>query len=177
MVFSSFARQIALCFYYTCLIHMLPWRCSGRHSNSRGEETTQEGQACAASLHPTDSPEDHVQLLTKSSGTSEGTDPKPSDTESMCSSQEGHKRGQQIKVYIWASFSLPFSFLRFDLIERFDYFTIKIIFTVVKSTSTQSHFVIPHQDRLLCPSSFFRDGKVWTRIFRATQNGKCEWKY
>jgi len=122
---------------------MLPWRCSGRHSNSRGEETTQEGQACAASLHPTDSPEDHVQLLTKSTGTSQGTDPKPPDTESMCSSQEGHKRGQQIKVYIWASFSLPFSFLRFDLIEHC--LTIKIIFRVVKSTSTQSHFVIPHQ--------------------------------
>lgn len=64
-VFFSFARQIALCNCSTCLMHVLPWRYSGRHSNSRGEETTQEGQACAVSLHPTDSPEDHVQLLTE----------------------------------------------------------------------------------------------------------------
>lgn len=75
-----------------------------------------------------------------------GTDQEPSDTESMCSSQEGHKRHHQIKVYIWASFCHPFSFLkckrRFVLIQ--DYFTLKIIYTVVRSTSTQSHFVIPH---------------------------------
>lgn len=157
-------------------MHVLPWRYSGRHSNSRGEETTREGQACAVSLHPTDSPEDHVQLLTECSKMSEELTQNPHTPDQCVIHRKVIREATKGRLVCDLS-SLRASYLLFlkdkekiCLIQSS--FTVKIIHAMVKLTSSQSHFVIPHWDRSLCSCSLFRNGKVWTRIFQ----GHTKWK-
>lgn len=129
-------------------MHVLPWRYSGRHSNSRGEETTWEGQACAVSLHPTDSPEDHVQLLTECSRMSEELTQNP-HTPDQCVIHRKVIREATKERLVCDLSSLRASYLLFLKDREKIYLiqsslTVKIIHAMVKLMSSQSHFVIPH---------------------------------